>query len=221
MAKSSGPKTSLIAQRRVQAKKSGDKEYHQKQAKLLKAAGKIFQEKGFRAASINDVAKAVGIDRASLYYYTSGKEELFQEVVREAALQNVLMVEAIREEAGNPRDKLENFVVAVMMSYEQHYPYLFAYVQEDMAQIAGKRTRWAKDMSGLSQRFNDALVAIIEDGFADGSLDRDVGSAQIIALGIIGMCNWSHRWFKPGGAETAESIGRSFARTALSGLSRS
>jgi AcrR family transcriptional regulator len=220
MAKAASSKSSLIAQRRAQARNSGDKEYLQRQAKLIKAAGKIFQEKGFRAASINDMAKAVGIDRASLYYYTSGKEELFQEVVREAALQNVEMVESIRADAGKPLEKLERFIVAVMASYEQHYPYLFAYVQEDMAQIAGKRTKWAKEMSELSKRFNDALVAIIEDGFADGSLDKSAGNAAIVALGIVGMCNWSHRWFKPGGAQTAESIGRSFARIVLRGLGR-
>jgi len=220
MTKVPGAKSSLIAQRRGQARRSGDKDYQQRQAKLLKAAAKVFQEKGYRAAKIDDIAKAVGIDRASLYYYTSGKEELFQEAVREAALQNVRMVEEIRDEPGAPDDKLERFIVAVMQSYEEHYPYLFAYVQEDMAQIAGKRTRWAKEMSELSQRFNNALLSIIEEGYERGELDPAAGSPQVIALGVIGMCNWSHRWFKPGGAQSAATIGRSFARMVRDGLRR-
>jgi AcrR family transcriptional regulator len=212
------PKPSMIAKRRAMARSAGDPDYRERRGQLVDAAAKIFREKGFQAASINDIAKAVGIDRASLYYYTSGKDELFQEVVRGAALGNVQMAEAIRDGAETPGKKLEKFIVSLMVAYETHYPYLYAYVQEDMAQIARRKTPWAKEMGTLSNRFNAAVVDIIEAGLDQGSFRKDVGSANLVALGIIGMCNWSHRWFRPHGKETAESIGRTFARMILDGL---
>jgi AcrR family transcriptional regulator len=208
----------MIAKRRAVARSAGDTEYQQRRTQLVDAAAKIFREKGFQAASVNDMAKAVRIDRASLYYYTSGKDELFQEVVRGAALNNVQMAEAIRDGSESPGKKLEKFIVSLMTAYEEHYPYLYAYVQEDMAQIARKRSRWAKEMSALSDRFHAAVVGIIQAGLDQGSFRRDIGSANLLALGIIGMCNWSHRWFRPSGAETAESIGRTFSRMILDGL---
>jgi AcrR family transcriptional regulator len=221
MARATGkakPKPSMIAKRRAVARRTGDAEYQQRRTQLMDAAARIFREVGFQAASINDIAKAVGIDRASLYYYTSGKDELFQEIVRGAALNNVRMAEAIRDGAETPGKKLEKFIVSLMMAYEKHYPYLYAYVQEDMAQIARTKTPWAREMAGLSNRFNAAVVSIIEAGLEQGAFRRDVGSANLLALGIIGMCNWSHRWFRPSGKETAESIGRTFARMVLDGL---
>lgn len=210
--------SSNIAQRRLQARLSGDKDYQQRREQLLKAAGRIFQEKGFKGASINDVARAVGIDRASLYYYTSGKEELFREMVHEATLGNVAMAETIRASKDRPERKLHQFVTSLMASYETHYPYLYVYVQEDMAQIAQKSTRWAKEMKRLSDRFDQAVIGIVQEGLADGSFQSDGGTAPVIAFGIIGMCNWSHRWFKPTGKLSARAIGKIFADMVLDGL---
>ena len=220
MAKAATEQTSNIAQRRLQAKLSGDKDYRERREQLLKAAGKVFQEKGYKGASINDIAKAVGIDRASLYYYTSGKEELFREVVHEATLSNVLMAEEVHQSVASSREKIGNFIISLMKSYEEHYPYLYVYVQEDMAQIAGKRTTWAKDMSKLTKRFNEAIIGIVQAGLDDGTLRDSVGNAQLITFGIIGMCNWSHRWYKPSGKLSSETIGQAFAEMVLNGLVR-
>jgi AcrR family transcriptional regulator len=209
---------SLISRRRLHAQNEGQQEYIERRNLVLQAAAKVFKEKGYRAASINAVAQAVGIDRASLYYYAAGKEELFHEVVREAVLSNVLMVEAISRGPGTPASKVEKFVVSLMASYEIHYPYLYVYVQEDMAQIAKKRNRWTNEMGRLIKRFNEATIAIVQAGLDDGSFKKDRGDARLIAFGIIGMCNWSHRWFKPGHGRQGEAVGKVFADMVLNGL---
>lgn len=213
-------KTSNIALRRLQARQSGDKEYQARREQLLRAAADVFRQMGLKGASIHHIARAVGIDRASIYYYTSGKEELFHEVVRMATLGNIEMAEAIHTGDLPSREKIEQFVVTLMKSYEDHFPYLHVYVQEDMARIAGSQTAWAKDMGKLAKRFDHAVVGIVQAGIDDGTLRSDVGDAQVIAFGIIGMCNWSHRWYKPAGRHSAAAIGKSFARLVLDGIAR-
>jgi AcrR family transcriptional regulator len=212
--------SSNIAQRRLQARLSGDKDYQQRREQLLKAAGRVFQEKGFKGASINDVARAVGIDRASLYYYTSGKEELFREMVHEATLANIEMAETIRASKIPPDRKIRDFITSLMRSYETHYPYLYVYVQEDMTQIAQKSTRWAREMNKLAKRFDQAVIGIVQEGLDDGTFRSNGGTAAVIAFGIIGMCNWSHRWFKPTGKLSGAMIGTVFADMILDGLTR-
>jgi len=44
----------------------------------------VFRRKGFRAAKLQDIAAEIGLDRASVYYYVSGKEELYKDVVADA-----------------------------------------------------------------------------------------------------------------------------------------
>jgi hypothetical protein len=128
------------------------------------------------------------------------------------------MVEGILRGPGTPASKIEEFIVSLMASYEIHYPYLYVFVQEDMAQIAKKRTRWSNEMNRLIRRMNEAVTAIIQSGLDDGSFRKDNADARLIAFGILGMCNWSHRWFKPGNGQQGEAVGKAFANLILKGL---
>jgi AcrR family transcriptional regulator len=51
---------------------------------LLAAALHLFVERGFAATRLDDVAKAAGVSKGTLYLYFSSKEDLFKAVVRES-----------------------------------------------------------------------------------------------------------------------------------------
>ena len=133
---------------------------------------RIFREKGFRGASLADVAESLGTDRASLYYYIGSKEELLHEIVRDAAEANAQQAEAIRDGAGTAVDKLGILITALMASYSAHYPYLFVYIQEDLSKVADGRSAWARQMTVIKKRYDDAVIGIVESGFEDGSDPR-------------------------------------------------
>lgn len=217
MAKSD-TKNSNIERRRREAIKSGDAAYIQRRKDLLNVAGRLFREKGYDNTSVNDLAMAIGIDRATLYYYTSGKEELFQEMVLEVAVANADMAEAILASDAHTREKIQNFIVSLMKSYEDNYPYLHVYVQEFMTKVESAETDWSEHMRQLAQRFNAATVGIIQEGLDNGTVRSESGSANMISNAMIGMCNWSHRWFFPDGKQDAESIGLVFSNIVVNGI---
>ena len=72
-------------------------------------------------------------------------------------------------------------------------------------------------MRELNRSIQTAVMDIIEQGFADGSF-RQIGSSKIVAYGILGMLNWSHRWYRPERPEASEDIGHPFAEMVLAGL---
>lgn len=209
-----------IAQRRALARANDDPEYRLRRAELIKTAAAVFRRKGFRAAKLQDIADEVGLDRASVYYYVSGKEDLYQDVVGEAVRDNVKMVEALRAEPQPAKRKLATLIQSLMESYERHYPYLYVFVQENMAHME-EDTPWNREMRGLTRRFDVAIRGIIQKGLDDGSLGFPIKDAKLIANGIIGMCTWSHRWYQPDGPWTAKEIGDTFSTMILQGLARS
>lgn len=73
-------------------------------------------------------------------------------------------------------------------------------------------------MRDLGHRFDEAVTAIVQQGIDQGSLRPIGGSAKVIAYGVIGLCNWTHRWFDPKGPLSAEQIGRTYAELMLDGL---
>jgi len=209
-----------ISRRRAAALAEGGAAYAERRAEIIATAARIFREKGFRGASLADVAESLGTDRASLYYYIGSKEELFHEIVRDAAEANAQQAEAIRDGTGTAVDKLGHLITALMSSYSTHYPYLFVYIQEDLSKVGDGRSAWARQMTVIKKRYDDAVIGIVESGFGDGSIRR-AGSARVIAYGIIGMVNWTHRWYREGasGMASAEEIGRTFTEMVLNGLS--
>ena len=210
--------SSQIGRRREAALEQGTEEYRERRQEIAKVAAGIFNQRGFRGTSMSAVAAAIGMDRASLYYYISSKEELFDEVVREVSEANVAKAEEIRAKDLAPKDKLRQLIVELMVSYGENYPLLYIYIRENLSYVAGDREAWSRHMRGLNRRYDATVIGTIEEGYADGSL-RAVGPPRIVAYGIIGMIGWTNRWFRPQESDlTAQEIGTTFADMVLGGL---
>jgi AcrR family transcriptional regulator len=211
--------SSNISRRRAAALDEGGAAYRERRAEIIRAAGEVFKRLGFRGTKIGDIAEAVSMDRATIYYYVGSKEELFHQAVGDAVEHNCLRAEAILTGPGTPTDKLRTLVTDLMVSYADSYPYLYLYIQEDLGPSAN-RSQWGRTMSRFNKRYENAVVAIVEDGVADGSF-HVATEPWVIAYGILGMVAWSNRWFNPETSSVpAREIGAAYAETVVRGLVR-
>lgn len=209
---------SNISRRRALAKEDGGPSYQNRRNALLKAAASVFKTKGYQATNLNDIASAAGMDRASIYYYVSGKRELFASVVGTAVIENTIRAEEIRDSDEPPVQKLRNVIVGLMRSYHEHYPYLYVFVQENLSQVnPNKGHKWDRELDRYGRRHDKAVTDIIQEAIDDGEFESR-GSAQLLGYGIIGMLNWSHRWFRPHGTLSGEEIGEILAEMIIRGL---
>jgi TetR/AcrR family transcriptional regulator, cholesterol catabolism regulator len=211
-------RVSGIGRRRNRAQKGGTDSYQQRRREIAHAAAGVFNKKGFRGTSLGAVAAELGIDRASLYYYIGSKEELFDEVVRDVTEVNVTRALAIEASDDSPPEKLSALIKDLMESYGRNYPLLYIYIRENLSHVAGGRSAWAAQMKRLNKRYEESAVAIIQQGMDDGTF-RELGSARVIAFGILGMVGWTNRWFVPDRSpESAAEIGDGYAEVILTGL---
>ena len=208
---------SQIGRRRKAAKTDSRAAYQTRRQEIVEAAARVFNRMGLTGASLSAVATELGIDRATLYYYFSSKEQLFDEIVRAVLEENDALARRIAESAISPSRKLRELIISLMQSYASNYPLMYIYIREDLAQVSDKRSTWSGHMRGLNRSIEKSFITIIEQGFRDGSL-RQIGSARTIAFGILGMLNWSHRWFRPDRSESAAEVGKVFAEFAMAGL---
>jgi AcrR family transcriptional regulator len=206
-----------IGKRRAAAMADGGEAYQQRRREILVAAAEIFREQGYSGASIGDVAARLNTDRASLYYYVGGKRELFEDVVLDAVEANVVMAVHIRKGAEPVPERLRKIISSVLESYFTHYPYMFVFIQEDLSKIANDTSDWARRMRRFARMFENAIAELVQEGIDDGSL-RPVGDAALVMHGIIGMINWTHRWYKPDGPFTHAQVAATFADMLLNGL---
>jgi AcrR family transcriptional regulator len=213
-----------LSQRRRSAQVDGGAAYHAKRNELLQIAGDVFKEKGFEAATLNDIATRFGTDRAAIYYYFASKDELFQEVFQ-ATAKKVLeenLAEATRIAALDvaAHEKLRRLIELQITSYEANYPYVYVYIQEDMGKVAFQSTPWAKDMVRKTRRFEGIVTDIITAGIKNAEF-RDDLSVPLVVKTLFGMVNWTHRWFKPGDRKyTAQQTIDTFSAIFFDGLRR-
>ena len=207
-----------IGQRRSAARADSSALYEAKRGEIAEAAIRVFNRKGFQGASITAVAEELGVERASLYYYFSSKETLFDEVVRTVVERNLDLVKRIAASKISPRRKVRDLIVALMSSYGEHYPLFYIYIRENLSHVSDARSGWSTTMRELTRETTDAVIAIIEEGYADKSF-RNIGDARVVAYGIFGLVGWTHRWFRPDESTvSAEEIGKIYAEMVLSGI---
>jgi AcrR family transcriptional regulator len=210
--------TSGIGRRRAAALAEGSAGYQAKRSELIHAAATVFAEKGFEAATLNDIAERVGTDRATLYYYFGSKQELLQEAVRGGVEANLAEVERILKLDETPDGKLRLIVERLLFSYEADYPYMYVYIQEDMRKVASEHSAWAKEMTKLTRRFESTSLQLIKQAVEEGRFRDDV-APELAANALFGMINWTHRWFKPGKRRRADDLSAAFWAIFVDGMS--
>lgn len=209
---------SSIGRRRSHARREATAGYSERRERLLRAAAEVFKEKGFQAASINDIAERFGGDRASIYYYYASKHEIFIDLIRQAVEEVVLLAEGVARSGQPATARLRDVFVKTIDAYERHYPYMYVYIQEDMRKVPGDGTSAGKELQALGERYERAVQQIIDEGLESGEFRSDL-DAQMMKFAVIGALNWTHRWHTPERRLSGAEIGQAFASLFLDGAS--
>jgi TetR/AcrR family transcriptional regulator, cholesterol catabolism regulator len=211
-------KTSNISRRRDFALSEGSSDYLNKRAELVVIAGQQFKANGFRATTLAEIGRKAGLDRATVYYYFASKEELLRECVLVGVEANVTACEAIAKDAGlTARDRLKAIINQLMKAYDQHYPNMYVYIQEEMTRVTSEKSVWAHQITGQTRTFERIVMGLIAELIDTGEMRRDI-PVSIAANAIFGMLNWTHRWYQPGGPHPAAEVSGAFCDIFFDGM---
>ena len=204
--------------RRNKAFKKGSLAYKERRRQIAEVAAGLFNRLGFRGTSLAAIAKELGTDRASIYYYVADKNELFDELVGKVAEAHVVEAESVLAQEGTPLEKLRTLLIGLMSSYAQHYPLLYVHMRENLAHAEKKRSAWSARMREVNRRYENVFIKLLTDGIADGTI-RPLAPPKILAFGIMGIVNWTNRWYVPQKTpESPELIGSAYAELVVAGL---
>jgi AcrR family transcriptional regulator len=182
-------------------------------SEIVQIATEVFYEKGYEAASLQDLADKLGMLKGSLYYYIQTKEDLLYEVingVHQGGLDNLKSLASGEEGA---LERLRNVVVGHVEYECDHLIGTTVFLHELDALPAERRL----EIIGEDHAYRGLLTELIETGQAEGVIRPDV-VPKLAALWVLGSVNWAYRWFVPGGEFTPRAIGDHFADLIIRGL---
>ncbi|TDO26609.1 TetR/AcrR family transcriptional regulator [Sediminibacterium goheungense] len=180
-----------------------DKNISRKDVIVTKAAS-LFREKGFKAASMRDLAEAVGVEAASLYNHIKSKTELLHELCFSVAnrfLQKIDEVEAEKIPAIEKIEKLLRFHINEMI---HHYEEVYVSDRE-WKHLADP---YLSNFQNQRRIYRKRFAAIIESGIRNHEVKKiDAPTAVLIMLhAISGIESWHRSTQKISAAELEENM---------------
>jgi TetR/AcrR family transcriptional regulator, cholesterol catabolism regulator len=181
---------------------------------IVDAAGDVFDEKGYAAARIEDIAARVGLLKGSLYYYIDSKEDLLFAIVDGNHSRGIVVVEegAALEEA-DPPTRLGAFVER-WIGILRDNPGYAAIAERDLRRLSPDRQAIVMQKRARIHRF---VRDIVEAGIVDGSFDAGI-DAGITTNNLFDMLNGISQWFHPSRPLTYEELAGYVRRFVLRGL---
>src|SRR6202012_2543527 len=82
-----------------------------RQREVTEAASEIFWRKGYRAASIQDVADKVGVLKGSLYYYIDSEEDLLWRIIEDVHQQSSAILDDALALEVSPIERIRIYIV--------------------------------------------------------------------------------------------------------------
>jgi TetR/AcrR family transcriptional regulator len=169
--------------------------------RLLNAAVRVFDRKGFAAASVREVAEMAGVTKPAVYYHFGNKEGLLLAILHQAEQQLTSTLDQATKRVGGARERIVALCEDVYGLFGEHVP--LARVAHAVF-LGPPEGAPPFDVTVFENRFLQAIQRMVDDGVAAGEF-RAIDTADV-ALGVMAvleLCNERqlHPAFKPVGAD--------------------
>ena len=179
---------------------------------ILDAAAQVFRQKGFHGASMADIAKAVNLQKASLYHHVASKQEILLNLLDRAL---GMLTEYIAEIANRPLpadQKLRQMIRAYLQALAEN---------SDLAAVLLFEHR-SLDKKNHSRHVpqRDKFEALWRDVLNEGVRARlfDCPDTGLAVRALMGVLNWTLTWYSPDGSKPINKIADQYADLFLNGL---
>ena len=181
--------------------------------RLLAVAVEAFNLRGYDGTSMEDLAKATGITKSSIYHHVRGKEELLRLAVSRALDRIFAILEQPGAQTGRAIDRLEHVVRASAQVLVDELPYVTL-----LLRVRGNTAteQWALERR---REFDREVAILVARAVADGDLDDTVEPRLATRL-LFGMLNSAVEWYEPSKGHATADLGDAVWRLASDGLRR-
>jgi TetR/AcrR family transcriptional regulator, cholesterol catabolism regulator len=160
--------------------------------KVIDTAAELFHEKGFKSATLNGLAKKLGISKTALYHYVSSKEHLLAMVYGQAFQKIFERIHEISAADVEPDEKLRLILRDHIKNITIKNAALFSVFFAEENQLPEEDFRKIREEK---RRYSQIIEDIIREGITK-SIFRPA-DPRLQANAILGMCNWVYKWYRP------------------------
>lgn len=185
---------------------------------ILDTAARLLRQGGYHQTTLREIAEAVGIRKASLYYHFASKEEIVEAVVNDGVrfVQEAVVAALQESEGAEPRARLQSAIHAHLTALHGHGDYTSASIKA----FAFGAMPVPDSVRRVRRAYEDVWRLLIAE-LQGADVIAAEHSPEALRLFLLGALNGSTDWYRPGRFDIPE-LAREFAaliapRSGLSG----
>ncbi len=180
---------------------------------VLQAAAQLFNERGFHATSLDDIAARLNVTKPTLYYYVKNKDEILLQCVRQGLDMTLEGIEASRAAGGKAIDQLMTCMQVYARIVTQDFGMCLIRVGDEQLPPESR-----KELRRLKSAIDQEFRRLVAEGVAEGSVQPC--DPKMTAFVIAGALSWIGRWYQPGGEYTPDQVAQQCIATLCDGVLR-
>jgi AcrR family transcriptional regulator len=180
---------------------------------ITEVAIKVFNQHGYDGTSMEQIARAAGIKKASLYHHIASKEELLARALDRAL--NPLF--AVLSEPGAIEGRaVERLKYIVRRAVEIELQFL-----PEVSLVLRVRGNTKTERRAIERRreFDAVMTNLVLQAVREGDVRADLNPALVTRL-LFGMTNWLVEWYRPDGSLSGSEIVHSILAFAFEGIGK-
>jgi AcrR family transcriptional regulator len=155
---------------------------------IVESAARLFDERGYFGTSLDDVAQAVGLRKATLYHYFRGKDEILSSIHDEFLTWTMEREEARAGYGLSPEQHVLESIADILEIIRARPGHIRVFVEhfrelEPAARAEVERKR---------ARYTQMIEQLIRNGMDQGVFRRM--DSRLAVLALFGACNWAYHW---------------------------
>lgn len=179
---------------------------------ILEAAAQVFRQKGFHGASMQDIAKAVSLQKASLYHHVSSKQEILLALLDRALELLLERISAISIQEIPADKKLREMIRAYLQILTENIDLSVVLLFEHRSLERKQHARHVPNRD----KFEALWRSVLEEGVAARLFKCE--DPALSTRAILGIMNWTLTWYRPNGSLGIDEIADHYSNLLLHGL---
>jgi AcrR family transcriptional regulator len=185
---------------------------------ILRTAARLFQQRGYDATSMNDVAAALKLSKGGLYHHFQSKDEILfeimdhaMEITQERVLGPVRLIE-------DPDERLRALIrlhIEVVLSPRDREITVMLHENHPLPPTLRKRINTRKKEY---IHFVEGLIAEVQGKRNRTKQGKNAVSSRAAAFALLGMINWIYQWYKPEGELQSNNLVPQFTDFVFGGI---
>ena len=189
-------------------------EAKQKLREICRIAARVFYEKGYDGASMQEIADAVGLTKAGLYHHIGSKDHLLYEIMNYGM---DILQETVLEKVKNipdPREKLRQTIIGHIDLIVRARDLEITVILHENRSLKGALHKKINARKREYIHYLEGLIAAVQEQKGG----KPLLAPRTAAFALLGIINWLYQWYRPDGPIKQNEIAQTYSDFFFRGL---